>query len=105
MKMCGLKNCDTCRRAYRALPEVEFVDVRATPVPRDVLERALAAFGEALVNRRSTTWRNIDAAERDTPPLDLLGKHPALMKRPLIEDGDTLYLGWDSTVQSALGVG
>lgn len=105
MKMYGLKNCDTCRRAYRALPEVHFVDVRETPVPREVLDRAFAAFGEALVNRRSTTWRRIDAAEREAPPLDLIGKYPALMKRPLIEDGETLYLGWDSSVQSALGVG
>ena len=54
---------------------------------------------------RSTTWRGLDEADRAKPPLVLLAEHPALMKRPLITNGDEMYLGWDKTTQAALGVG
>lgn len=105
MRVYGLKTCDTCRKAMRALEGAELVDVRKDPVPGGLLENAQAQFGEALVNRRSTTWRGLDEAERARPPLDLLADHPSLMKRPLIEDGEDLYLGWTPEVQRALGAG
>ena len=103
MRIYGLKSCDTCKKAIRALPQAEFVDVRADGVPAAVMARALETFGEALVNRRSTTWRGLDEAERARPPLDLLADHPTLMKRPLIEAGEALHLGWTPAVQAALG--
>ena len=104
MKLFGLKNCDTCRKALRLLPDVEFVDVRTDGVPQDVLARAHEQFGAALVNSRSTTWRGLDETERQIAPLMLLAKYPALMKRPLILDGDRMYLGWDAKVRAALGI-
>ncbi|MCR9146266.1 MAG: arsenate reductase [Rhodobacteraceae bacterium] len=106
MILYGLKTCDTCRKALKSLDESEFRDVRRDGVPQDVLKSAYDAFGEALINRKSTTWRALSEAERDKPVLDLLAEHPTLMKRPLIDTGrDTgarLYLGWDKTVQAAL---
>ena len=57
MQLYALKTCDTCRKALRALPDAVLVDVRADGVPADVMEAALAQFGAALVNTRSTTWR------------------------------------------------
>lgn len=104
MVIYGLKTCDTCRKAIKALPEAEFVDVRAAGVPRDVLQRAHDLFGAALVNTRSTTWRGLDEADRARAPLDLLQAHPALMKRPLIADGTELHLGWTPATRAALGV-
>ena len=65
MRIYGLKSCDTCKKAIRALPQAEFVDVRADGVPAAVMARALETFGEALVNRRSTTWRGLDEAPCD----------------------------------------
>ncbi|WP_299623460.1 ArsC/Spx/MgsR family protein [uncultured Tateyamaria sp.] len=103
MEIYGLKTCDTCRKAIKALPDATFVDVRAQGVPADVMARAHAAFGAALVNTRSTTWRGLDAAERAADAAQLLADHPTLMKRPLIVDGDQLYLGWTKDVQAALG--
>lgn len=104
MKLYGLKNCDSCRAARKALPQAEFVDVRDSGVPGGVLEAALAQFGAALVNSRSTTWRALDEGERARPPLDLLVDHPTLMKRPLIVDGDRMVLGWTKAAQAELGV-
>ncbi|WP_417722260.1 arsenate reductase family protein [Salipiger sp.] len=103
MRLYGLKTCDTCRKALKALPEAEFVDVRGTGVPAEVLEAALQTFGERLLNTRSTTWRGLDPAEREGAPRDLLAAHPTLMKRPLIIAGDRMYLGWDAGVRTALG--
>lgn len=104
MKLYGLKNCDTCRKALKMLPNVEFLDVRADGVPDDVMLSAQQEFGDALMNTRSTTWRGLDEAARQRPPLDLLKEHPALMKRPLIEHNGALYLGWSKEVQADLGL-
>lgn len=103
MKLYGLKNCDTCRKALKALPDAQLVDVRAEGVPIAVLEQALQQFGSSLINTRSTTWRGLSAEDRAGAPLDLLGAHPALMKRPLIEQDGSLHLGWTAETRAALG--
>jgi arsenate reductase len=99
----GLKNCDTCRKALKALPDAVLVDVRADGVPDTVMAAAFAQFGAALLNTRSTTWRGLEEGVRALPPLELIAKHPALMKRPLITAGDAMYLGWTAEAQAALG--
>jgi len=104
MKLYGLKNCDTCRKALKALPDARLVDVRADGICLELLQAAEAQFGAALLNTRSTTWRGLDDSQRARPALELLQEHPALMKRPLIEANGTLYLGWTKDVQAALGL-
>lgn len=104
MKLYGLKNCDTCRKAARATGG-ELVDIRAEPLDAAQIARFLDAFGEALVNRRSTTWRGLDEAERVMDPLALIAAHPSVMKRPVIDAGESLLLGWDAKTKAALGIG
>lgn len=103
MILYGLPTCDTCRKARKALPDADFVDVRAEGVPRDVLSAAQDRFGDRLLNTRSTTWRGLPEAERARPMLDLIRDHPALMKRPLIVDGSRMVLGWDRAAQAEMG--
>ena len=102
MKIFGLKNCDTCRKALKVLEQSELVDVRADGVPAEVLKLASDQFGDLLLNTRSATWRGLSEGERLGAPLDLIAQHPALMKRPLIVDGDKMYLGWTKDVQAVL---
>lgn len=102
MILYGLKSCDTCRKALKALGNARFHDVRAEGLPKDLAQAAWAHFGEALVNRQSTTWRGLSDDERARDPLTLLAEHPTLMKRPLIDAGGTLYLGWGKETQDAL---
>jgi arsenate reductase len=104
MMIYGLKNCDTCRKAMKELPDAQLVDVRAEGVPDDVMQQAFAQFGAALMNTRSTTWRGLDAEAREQDPLSLIAQQPALMKRPLIEKEGKLFLGWTKQVQDALGL-
>lgn len=105
MKLYGLKNCDTCRKALKSMPDADFLDVRADGVPASTLDRAYQQFGAALLNTRSTMWRGLSEVERARPPLALLSDHPTLMKRPLIEVGEALYLGWGGDVRADLGFG
>ncbi len=95
----GLKACDTCRKARKALPEARLVDVREAGLPEGLLARAWESFGSALLNTRSTTWRGLSAAERGLEPVALMAAHPALMKRPLIAVGDSLFLGWNKEIE------
>ena len=103
----GLKNCDTCKKAIKALTEAgvnaEFVDIRAEA---DLAVRVpvwLAATGpDVLINRRSTTWRGLSDAERESDPGALLEANPTLIKRPVIEIGNVVHVGWSKEVQAAL---
>ena len=99
----GLKSCDTCKKALKSLQntgyDVMYVDVRKDGVSADDLSKFQDIFGEALVNKRSTTWRNLPEEARLGPVLPLLAAHPTLMKRPVIDVQGTLTLGWGKDVQ------
>lgn len=99
MQLYGLKTCDTCRKALKALPAAIFVDVRKEGVPAEVQNVAIAKFGDAIINRKSTTWRGLSEEDRAQTPDALLAANPTLMKRPLIVDGDTMTLGWTAEAQ------
>lgn len=103
MILYGIPNCDTCRKADTALRAaghmVEFRDVRKVPLSSAERAEFLAAFGDRLINRASTTWRALPEAERAADADTLLAAHPALMKRPVIR-GAVLTLGWGAEVQA-----
>jgi len=98
----GLKNCDVVRKARKALPEAKMHDVRDAPLSFEKLKTLLETFPDTLVNKRSTAWRKLSEAERGTDPIALLQAHPALMKRPLIEAGAKLYLGWSAKTENTI---
>ncbi len=99
----GLKACDTCKKAVKSLQntghDVVYIDVRKDGVSVDDLSKFQDIFGEALVNKRSTTWRNLSEQARSGPVLPLLAAHPTLMKRPVIDAHGALTLGWGKDVQ------
>ncbi|MCB2109902.1 MAG: hypothetical protein H6895_10560 [Defluviimonas sp.] len=106
MILYGLSSCDTCRAAQKALraggQAVTFRDVRADPLTDAERAEFVTAFGDAIVNRSSTTWRGLGAEARTLPPEALLAAHPTLMKRPVIRAGSRLLLGWKNDVQRLL---
>lgn len=104
IEILGLKTCDTCKKALKALPGAQLRDVRADPLAPDDIDHLLALFGAALVNRSSTTWRGLSDDERALSEAILLQRHPALMKRPVIRTADTVLLGWTPATQAALGL-
>lgn len=104
MRLYGLKACDTCKKASKALPKVEFIDVRETPQSLTQLTEWYDEFGEKLLNTRSTTWRNLTEDERNEAPIALMLAYPLLMKRPIIEDHGKRTLGWDKAAKAHWGV-
>jgi len=106
MRVFALKSCDTCRKALKAMREAglepEVIDVRADGVAEADRAAILAAFGDAALNKASTTWRGLDDAEKAQPAAALLTAHPTLMKRPVIEKDGQWYLGWKADVQAAV---
>ena len=106
MRIFGLKTCDTCRKAIKALREAghdpEVIDVRADGLSEADRTAILEAFGAEAINKSSTTWRTLSEAEKTADAADLLVAHPTLMKRPVIEAEGQLYLGWKADVQAAL---
>jgi Spx/MgsR family transcriptional regulator len=91
----GIPNCDSVKRARAWLGEkriaADFHDFKKHGVPADRLDDWIAAVGwEALVNRKGTTWRQLDEAARaavhDAPSgRALMLAQPSLIKRPVIE--------------------
>ncbi len=92
----GIRQCDTCRKALRWLcqkgVEHRFHDFRTDGLDAGLLKRWLdSEFSNRLVNRRSTTWRALSEAQRQSQGqalIDLLLQHPTLIKRPVfVRDG------------------
>ena len=100
IRVFGLKNCDACRRAVKALG-AEMVDIRVTPLSRAEFQRFYDAVGEDLLNTRSRTWRELDEDRRLDDPIELMMAFPALMKRPLIDVDGELFLGLGPEVHAA----
>ncbi|MEL7181890.1 MAG: ArsC/Spx/MgsR family protein [Pseudomonadota bacterium] len=104
MRFFGLKSCDTCRKALKALAAAghtpEVIDVRADGLSAGDLETIVAEFGDAAINRASTTWRGLSDAEKAGDPAALLAAHPTLMKRPVIEADGIWTIGWKADVQA-----
>jgi len=107
----GLKNCDTCKKALTALKDistdVRFVDIRTQTDLSAKIPTWLASIDpEQIVNKRSTTWRGLtktQQAEATTSKVkELLIANPTLIKRPVIETNQAVYVGWTKEVQEAL---
>jgi len=100
----GLKRCATCTRALawlqtHNLPHT-FTDYQTTSPTPAQLQHWQAQLGgwENLINRASTTWRNLPV-ERKAPASDadwltLIAEYPTLVKRPVLVDGDKVTVGW-----------
>ena len=106
----GIKQCDTCRKALKWLDGQgiahHFHDLRADGLERGMVEDWLeSAYADVLVNRRSTTWRQLDERQRSaegTALVDLLLEYPTLIKRPVFADGDAIAIGFSADVQTHL---
>ncbi len=94
----GIRNCDSCRSAMkwlktRNVPHT-FHDFREEGLSEDLLRGWLSsAHGDYLLNRRSTSWRQLSEAQKQEAqidPLPLLLANPTLIKRPVITDGEKI---------------
>ena len=113
MKIWHLKTCDTCRKAIKALRaaghDPVLIDVRADGIAADDLARMAEHLPwEKLLNKKSTTWRGLDDADKaeidQTKALALIAAHPTLLKRPVIDGPGGMSVGWTADVQAKYAV-
>ena len=107
----GISNCDTVKKARAWLAQqhldYQFHDFKKQGVPVVRLAQWEQALGwTALLNRRGTTWRKLDAATQTTAcdvdsALALMLAQPSLIKRPVVEWGDRITVGFDAALWSA----
>lgn len=99
----GIRQCDTCRKALAWLRqngiEHRFHDFRSDGLEAGLLRDWLATtFSDRLINRRSTTWRQLSEEQRQARGdtlLDLLLQHPTLIKRPVFVKDRIVAVGFN----------
>ena len=107
----GIPNCDTMKKARKWLEangvDYEFHDYRKQGVPESRLKGWIEQAGwEALLNRRGTTWRKLDDSVKEivdpSRALQIMLENPSIIKRPVLESGSKLLIGFKETDYQAL---
>ncbi len=112
----GIKNCDTMKKARAWLDEhgvaIQFHDYKVSGIDRSRLKQWSDKVGwEVLLNRAGTTFRKLDDADKQnlnaTKALALMVAQPSIIKRPVLELGDTLLVGFKPEIyaQELAGLG
>ena len=110
MKLYGIKNCDTVKKARKWLDEqgidYEFHDFKKDGLQSELLFRWEQAVGwETLLNRRGTTWRKLPEDVRDTIDAqsahEIMLENPSIIKRPVVENGGNVRVGFSADEWSA----
>jgi arsenate reductase len=99
----GIPNCDSVKKARVWLTnhgvDYAFHDFKKQGVPAEALDQWLAAVGwEVLVNRKGTTWRQLDAAvqsrvQDNASAKALMLEHASVIKRPIVVKGKDVTVG------------
>lgn len=107
----GIRNCDTVKKARVWLETngvpYEFHDYKVTGIDRERLERWSRVVGwETLLNRKGTTFRKLPEEKKSAltqaKAIELMLEQPAMIKRPVLELGGTLILGFSPDRYAAL---
>lgn len=103
----GIENCDQVRKARQWLREhgvtVRFHDLRRDGLGAALLQRWLTRLPwDALLNRRGLAWRKLEPAQRaavvdQSSAIEVLLADPTLVKRPVVEFGERLLVGFSET--------
>jgi len=109
----GIKNCDTMKKARAWLDthgvDYSFHDYKAVGIDKERLARWSKTVGwETLLNRAGTTFRKLPDADKtnitEKKALALMLAQPSMIKRPVLEIGGKLLVGFrPESYETALG--
>ena len=99
----GIKNCDSMKKAFQWLEAngvaYHFVDFKKEPPSADAVEAWLDGVGDALVNTRGPSYRQLpdDVKNRftGTTRIQAIVDKPTLIKRPLMVNGRAMTVGFN----------
>jgi arsenate reductase len=103
IRVYGIKNCDTMKKAMTWLTEngvaYEFIDYKkAGVVEANLPDWSARAGWEKLLNTRGLMWKKLSDDERanvdQAKALGLMAQYPALIKRPVLDTGKQLLVGF-----------
>lgn len=106
----GIKNCDTMKKARTWLDghkvAYDFHDYKATGIDRKRLEAWCKEVGwETLFNRAGTTFRALPEADKtgltEKKAVALMLAQPSMIKRPVLELGGKLLVGFKPEIYAA----
>lgn len=106
----GIKNCDTMKKARAWLDShgvaYEFHDYKASGVGKDKLKQWSDQVGwELLLNRAGTTFKKLTDVDKamldEEKALALMCAQPSMIKRPVLEVGGRLLVGFRPEVYVA----
>jgi arsenate reductase len=109
----GIKNCDTMKKARTWLEghgvAYDFHDYKAAGIARDRLQEWVGRVGwEVLLNRAGTTFRALPDSEKTGLDADkalaLMLAQPSMIKRPVLDLGDRLLVGFKPEAYEAAGL-
>lgn len=107
----GIRNCDTVKKARAWLDrrgvEYRFHDYKVAGIDMARLDRWCGEVGwEALLNRAGTTYRKLPPSERDSinekRAMALMLAQPSVIKRPVVEVGGRLVVGFKPELYESL---
>ena len=107
----GIKNCDTMKKARAWLDSngvlYAFHDYKISGIDQETVERWADAVGwETLLNRAGTTYRKLPEQQKSNltraRAIELMLEQPSMIKRPVLERGNTLLVGFSPDRYSAL---
>ena len=99
----GIKNCDTMKKAFAWLTSqgiaYEFIDYKKAGVAEARLPDWNQRAGwEKLLNTRGLMWKKLTDQERsavdESKALKLMAQYPSLIKRPVLDTGKQLIVGF-----------
>jgi arsenate reductase (glutaredoxin) len=106
----GIKNCDTMKKARAWLDDHEvaytFHDYKVSGVDAQRLKKWIAEAGwETVLNRAGTTFRKLPDARKtgldERKAIALMLEQPSMIKRPVLELGDKLLVGFKPDVYAS----
>lgn len=105
IKLYGINNCDSVRKAKKWFLNrdisIEYHDFRKDGLTESLIHQWCQSVDiSLLINRRSTTWKQLsdsekNQAESSDKAISLLAKYPTLIKRPVINDGTRIVIGYN----------
>jgi len=111
-RLYGIPNCDTVKKARAWLDErgqaYAFHDYKKAEIDEARLRGWIAEAGwEALLNRAGTTFRKLPDADKAGLDADravaLMLAQPSMIKRPVVEHGGILLIGFKPEAWTAAG--
>lgn len=104
LRIYGIKNCDTMKKALAWLTQQgvahEFIDYKQEGIAAAHLPDWMARCDwKLLLNTRGLMWKKLSDAERADvdahKALQLMRQYPALIKRPVLDTGKSLLVGFN----------